>query len=670
MGVPVTWSRERGAGPAVGDDELESALTAGEHALYVAGDLGASRKWFDAAYQEAAGRRDGRSMARAALGHGGLWVHEHRRAADAAMVRVRQRDALPLIDPKSALALRLRVRLAAEEDFPARADGTILNMVAAARRSGDPVTLAEALSLAHHCLLGPEHAHVRLELARELIGEASKTNRRGDLLMGLLWHTVDLFLSADPHAERGLEELRGLLARENHLAVGSVVGAIEVLLAIRAGRFDQAEALAATCAERAAAAGHGAGPGWYAAQLGAIRWYQGRIAELLPMLRKLVTSPTLSRPDNAGYPGLAVAAAVAGDRRLAEGALARLRDQVLGDRPRSSSWLMSMCCVVDAAHLLADAQTAARAYALLGPVAQLPAILGVGAVCVGSVQRHLGVAALTTGAADRAVGHLRAAVQDNLALGHWPAVVLSRWHLGAALALRDGPRDEAARRELTLAAQEAAALGMTLPAEQGQGRARSGQVGPAGDAGTGDDAGSPAAALVVCRRRGRKWQVELGGRTVLVEHSVGMRHLAVLLANPGYEVPVIELAAGAGYRETSGAHGAAGSAQPVLDDLAKRGYKQRLSQLQAEIDELESMNDLERAGVLRAERDWLIDELTAATGLGGRPREFAGNEERARVAVGKAIRRAVKRIADADPVIGAELTATVLTGRRCCYRPE
>jgi DNA transposition AAA+ family ATPase len=46
-------------------------------------------------------------------------------------------------------------------------------------------------------------------------------------------------------AERGLEELRGLLVRGDHLLAGSVVGALEVMLAIRAGRFDQAEALAA-----------------------------------------------------------------------------------------------------------------------------------------------------------------------------------------------------------------------------------------------------------------------------------------------------------------------------------------------------------------------------------------------------------------------------------------
>lgn len=40
----------------------------------------------------------------------------------------------------------------------------------------------------------------------------------------------------------------------------------------------------------------------------------------------------------------------------------------------------------------------------------------------------------------------------------------------------------------------------------------------------------------------------------------------------------------------------------------------------------EASNDLERASALRAERDWLITELTAAAGLGGRLRHFRDNE--------------------------------------------
>jgi hypothetical protein len=640
-------THESAVSPPAGRDDVGPALLAGERALFVEGDLRAGRTWLDAAYREAESRGDARAMARAALGLGGLWVHEHRTAGDAAMVRTRQRDALALVEAGSSLALRLRVRLTGEEDYRTGEHAAILAMVAEAGRAGDPVALAEALSLAHHCVLGPEHGALRLKLASELIGEAARTGRRGDRLMGLLWYTVDLFLGADPHAERRLEELRGLLADGEHLAVGFVVSAIEVMLAIRNGRFEEAEALAAACAERGVAAGDADAVGWYGAQLGTIRWYQGRVGELMPTLSELVASPTLSVVDNAYFAGLAVAAAVTGDRRLAAGMLARLRGRHLAELPRSSSWLTSMYGVVEAAHLLGDTETTAQAYALLAPFARLPMIASLGVTCFGSVHHSLGVASLTTGEAARAVEHLEEAVRANQALGHWPAVAMSRSRLGEALALRDGPRSEAARRELTLAAQEAAALGMTVPT------------------GAGGDGGDRS--LVVCRRRGPRWYVELGPRSVLVEHSVGMRHLASLLANPGYEILATDLAAGPGLLDSAGVTGAdATSTQPVLDELAKQKYEQRLEQLRAEIEERGATDDVD---ALRVERDWLIAELAASTGLSGRSREFAGNPERARIAVGKAIRRALSRIAEADPVIGAELRATIQTGMRCCYRP-
>ncbi|MFC5822797.1 hypothetical protein [Nonomuraea insulae] len=623
--------------------DLETALAQGERALFEHGDLRTARSWFDAAYRQAETCCEPQALARAALGMGGVWVFEHRTAAESETVRARQQHALSLLDPSSSLALRLRARMRGEEDYREGAHEGILRVLALARGSGDPVALAEALSLAHHCLLGPEHGKLRRELAGELIGQAAVTERGGDLVMGVLWRTVDLYLAADPHAERCLEELRILLKSHRHLAAGFVVDAIEVMLAIRAGRFEEAEQLAGACFERGVAAGDADATGWYGGQLGAIRWYQGRGTELLPFLADLVSSPTLSPIDNSYVAALALAAVLGGDRRLAAGHLARLRD--LAALPRSSTWLLTMFCVAETAHLLQDTDTAARAYALLLPHAGLPVMASLGVACWGSVHHSLGMAALTTGELDLAVQHLRAAVHDSLALGHWPAATLSRFRLGQAMALRDGSQDEAARAEQAAAVREAKELGMVLPA-------------PAGRA-SGADGGCRI------RRHGRHWQVELGDRTALVDHSVGMGHLATLVANPGREILAADLAAGTWRRDGDGE-----SAQPMLDDVARGAYRQRLAQLQAEIDELEAMHDIERAAALRLEREWLLNELSAATGIGGRARPFTGSEERARIAVGKAIRRALGRIEAVDAAIGEELRGCVQTGVRCSYRPR
>jgi hypothetical protein len=133
--------------------------------------------------------------------------------------------------------------------------------------------------------------------------------------MGLLWQTVDAYSEGDPHAERLLGELRGELGHRPHLAVGFVVSAMDVMLAIRAGRLAEAECLAKSCARSGAAAGDIDSEWWPGAQLVTIRWYQGRLGELLAMLRDQVQCPVLSAVDNSSVAALAVAAALGGTAR-------------------------------------------------------------------------------------------------------------------------------------------------------------------------------------------------------------------------------------------------------------------------------------------------------------------------------------------------------------------
>ena len=55
-----------------------------------------------------------------------------------------------------------------------------------------------------------------------------------------------------------------------------------------------------------------------------------------------------------------------------------------------------------------------------------------------------------------------------------------------------------------------------------------------------------------------------------------------------------------------------------------------------------------RLARLEAEREALVHELAAATGLGGRARRAGDAEERARVAVRKAVASALDRIDEVD----------------------
>jgi hypothetical protein len=110
-------------------------------------------------------------------------------------------------------------------------------------------------------------------------------------------------------------------------------------------------------------------------------------------------------------------------------------------------------------------------------------------------------------------------------------------------------------------------------------------------------------------------------------------------------------------------------ADPVLDQQALAAYRRRLSALDEDLAQAERWNDTERASRLRAEKDFLIHELAAAAGLGGRPRRLGAESERARLNVTRAIRSAIGRIRDRAPAAAAHLDQAVRTGTRCSYSP-
>jgi hypothetical protein len=163
------------------------------------------------------------------------------------------------------------------------------------------------------------------------------------------------------------------------------------------------------------------------------------------------------------------------------------------------------------------------------------------------------------------------------------------------------------------------------------------------------------------RQDGETWLLTMGGRTTRLRHSKGLAQLALLLANPGQEITAVELAGGVP---------APSVPDPVLDQTAKRAYRQRLAELDGALDRAAARGDAAAAHDLEAERAALVAELKRAAGLAGRSRRFSDEAERARVNVTRTIRQALDRILVADPGAGRYLLASVRTGIRCVYQPN
>jgi hypothetical protein len=159
------------------------------------------------------------------------------------------------------------------------------------------------------------------------------------------------------------------------------------------------------------------------------------------------------------------------------------------------------------------------------------------------------------------------------------------------------------------------------------------------------------------------WLVGRGDEETAIPARRGLEHLHTLLSRPGVEVAALRLAGGAHTVEQAGLG-------EVVDEQALAAYRRRLAEIDTELDEADAWGDAARGEKLTAERDALLAEVSAATGLGGRARMAGSGAERARVTVRKAIATALDAIHGADPVVARHLTTHVRTGLRCCYEPD
>jgi hypothetical protein len=299
----------------------------------------------------------------------------------------------------------------------------------------------------------------------------------------------------------------------------------------------------------------------------------------------------------------------------------------------------------------------------------------------GPVSRYLGISAAAAGNWEAAARHFELARSACTRQRARPFQALLGIDEARMLAARNKTGDTArALRLLTEARAIADELGMDKVTERAdEVRLTLGDVEPARveEARLREpEPVSPATAQM--RWEGDVWSFQFDRNATHIRDSKGVRYLAVLLANPGVEIHALELAssapdAGARGRADPG-HGlapsAADNAGPALDAQAKAAYRRRFEELREELDDARSLNDPERAAHAREEMDFLASELAGAVGLGGRDRKAASNAERARVAVTKAVRATLKRIAEIDSELGQELVATIRTGTFCSYEPD
>src|SRR5262249_29484860 len=109
------------------------------------------------------------------------------------------------------------------------------------------------------------------------------------------------------------------------------------------------------------------------------------------------------------------------------------------------------------------------------------------------------------------------------------------------------------------------------------------------------------------------WLMFAGAEQARPRDSRRLHSLRVLLASPGRDVPPSR-------RAGRGGRGVAPTPERGPDDAARRAYRSRLIELDAELDRADRTGDPARAERAETERQTLLAELRRTTGLAGRPR--------------------------------------------------
>ncbi|GII04582.1 hypothetical protein Pta02_65900 [Planobispora takensis] len=668
----------------VADDPARRALIAldlGRH-LRHEGDREGAWQSFEQGVAVARDLDDGRLLARAALTLHSVDDHDERAA------RLR-----------AGTLRRAYAKLVGDAPAESRSPDDLaqeltVHLLMLARRDDDDDELMFGLWARHDTIWGLGTAAERVKLVDELMDVARRTGDRDTELLASSLRWVALLELGDPGYLDQYDAFVSLAERHGTPRFATALFIDKNIVSTLQGRFEEAHGhldhgLPAFCE------GDHSGLLAMADQL---RWStlipQGRFEELRRLRRDLLEHGH-SHPDLLE----GVAALQRGDVGTA---LQLLPEEAPGQEPYPRNLApLGLRFLAQAAAAALDGELCDRARAALEPYSGQWMVSMYGCDISGPVDLWLG---LLDAAQDRwaeALTRLTAACRSAERLRSRTWAVEARCHLAETLLARGEPGDaRTAAAMLDEIGREAADLGMrhiSGRVRRARDRAAQAATAPAGrgapadgfiadgfiaDGATADGfaadgfaadgfrregAGEDEAVTNEFRRDGAVWSLAFGGRRVHVPDAKGLRDLHALLSLPGADVPAVRLLDPEGGEVVVAARRMGGDL--VLDDEARTRYRRRLALLDEEIDRAAELGDDRRAVEYDREREALLNELRAATGLGGRGRRLGDEAERARKAVTARIRDTLRKLGPIHPELAAHLRAAVSTGSSCRYRP-
>lgn len=627
-------------------------------ALARAGERPESLDAFDAAAASARSHGDSDGLARAAVGEAAMSA---RPRTDPGLVALLEEALSARAGRRDALTAEVMRSLAHSLLFSDQLERRLRlsdQAIDIAREVGDPHALAHALYVWLLVHESSTNFDDRVARADELLAVA-RTTGSGEIEASALHH----------HA-RQMAELGDYVTYDADVAacdataqeVASVPWQWTALLnramrAVMTGDFVEGERLGDEAFGIGSRAGFEAAAATYGAHLMALRTWQGRLGEMLPIA---VASAGEFRELPAVWAAVPYIRAETGELDQARSDLMSLvADERMRALPGSQSWAVAVAMLSRVAHLTGSAQAAEALLPMLQPIGARH-IVGPYADCYfGPASLYRGLCRVAVGDLDAAAAELRDAVRSASQVGATP---VAAWAAGELVVTERRRGGRGLDRQLDSALSSLRRLEM--PTHVTRLREAFGQAARPVENGPRASPGRQPTADNRFTFTDDRWTINFNGTSIQIDDMKGIRDLHQLISRSGDEIHALEL---------MGADGesiADVSTQPVLDDEAKRAYRRRLSEIELEIDDADRCADLARAERAHLEREALYDQLRAATGLGGRDRALPAEHERARQAVRARIRYALDKIESVDGELGRHLRHAVTTGTHCVYQPE
>jgi tetratricopeptide (TPR) repeat protein len=308
-----------------------------------------------------------------------------------------------------------------------------------ARRVGEPAHLMEACFALIFGLWRPEDLERRRAVADDVLRYAEEDGQADSIILARNQHFNHYFVLGDLVAcrrEYALSE--ALIERSQNARAVYWHHLHTATLKLVEGDLVAGEQLAAAALGNGSRVWADVALQMYGAQVAFLRYFQGRLEELVDVLETGVKQ----HPQPAWRTAAAWAHGCLGNREAARGYLDGFASDDYASLPPDGNWPTGISLLGAAVHEIAAADLAPRLYELLSPYAELQIMAGAAASSRGPGHYGLGQLAQTLGRLDDAVGHLERALELSRAWGLRPYQTVGSLKLAEVLLERQAEGDQ------------------------------------------------------------------------------------------------------------------------------------------------------------------------------------------------------------------------------------